>query len=98
MGILSTGIAQNLNSILAKMGEDQWQSAYDDLEGIMKKKKNNIDLGQRRYKEVYDYLVEKGVAPGQLKTGTYGEQTPTQNNSTRQGRALNRRVMLSFID
>ena len=43
MGILSAGIAQNLNPVLAKMGDDEWQSAYDDLEVIMKKKKKNLD-------------------------------------------------------
>jgi tetratricopeptide (TPR) repeat protein len=25
------------------MGDDQWQSAYDDLEGVMKKKNKNIE-------------------------------------------------------
>jgi outer membrane protein OmpA-like peptidoglycan-associated protein len=58
----------------------------------------NVALGQRRYDAVYNYLVDKGVDPSQLETGTYGEGVPAQNNRTRQGRALNRRVMLSFID
>jgi len=58
----------------------------------------NVALGQRRYDAVRDYLIAKGVDPGQLETGTYGETTPAQNNTTRQGRALNRRAMLSFID
>jgi len=57
----------------------------------------NVALGQRRYDEVYNYLVDKGVDPDQLETGTYGEKDPAQNNRTRRGRALNRRVMLSFI-
>jgi tetratricopeptide (TPR) repeat protein len=43
MGLLSAVIAQNLNPILSKMGDDEWQSAYDDLKGIMKKKKKNIE-------------------------------------------------------
>jgi len=43
MGVFSAGIAQNLNPILAKMGDDEWQSAYDDLEGVMQKKKKNIE-------------------------------------------------------
>ncbi len=57
----------------------------------------NIALGQRRYNEVYNYLVNKGVDPAQLKTGTYGEDIPAQSNRTIRGRALNRRVELSFI-
>ena len=57
----------------------------------------NVALGQRRYNEVYNYLINKGVDPGQLETGTYGEEIPVQTNRTRRGRALNRRVMLSFI-
>ncbi len=57
----------------------------------------NVALGERRYNEVHAYLLNKGVNPEQLETGTYGEDIPAVNNRTRRGRALNRRVMLSFI-
>lgn len=58
----------------------------------------NIALGERRYNEVYKYLVDMGVDPEQLETGTFGEETPVESNTTRNGRALNRRAILSFVD
>ena len=57
----------------------------------------NVALGKRRYNEVHSYLVDKGVDPAQLKSSTYGEELPQGDNRTTQGRALNRRVNLSFI-
>ncbi len=58
----------------------------------------NVALGQRRYTEVYNYLVNKGVNPSQLATKTFSEDIPVASNRTVQGRAFNRRVELYFID
>lgn len=58
----------------------------------------NVALGQRRYTEVYNYLINKGVNPSQLETKTFSEDNPVDTNRTRQGRAFNRRVELYFID
>ena len=57
----------------------------------------NIALGQRRYNEVYNYLIGKGVRKDQLEFETFGEDIPAQTNRSVRGRALNRRVELSFI-
>ncbi len=58
----------------------------------------NVALGERRYTEVYNYLINKGVNPSQLATKTFSEDIPIASNRTVQGRAFNRRVELYFID
>lgn len=58
----------------------------------------NVALGVRRYTEVYNYLISKGVNPDQLETKTFSEDTPITTNYTVAGRAFNRRVELSFIE
>lgn len=58
----------------------------------------NIALGTRRYTEVYNYLLNKGVNPDQLEKKTLSENDPIATNRTIAGRAFNRRVQLYFID
>ena len=58
----------------------------------------NVSLGQRRYTEVYNYLINKGVNADQMEVETFSEDTPLQSNRTIRGRAFNRRVMLYFIE
>lgn len=58
----------------------------------------NVDLGQRRSKVVMKYLIDLGVDPSQLEGSTFSEDVPVASNRTRQGRAFNRRVELSFIE
>ncbi len=58
----------------------------------------NIALGDRRSKAVMKYLIDKGVDPDQLESSTFSEDIPIATNRTRQGRAFNRRVELSFIE
>jgi OOP family OmpA-OmpF porin len=55
---------------------------------------NNIGLSDRRAKTVLDYLVSFGVDPARLTYKGYGESQPIADNSTAEGRALNRRVEL----
>jgi OOP family OmpA-OmpF porin len=52
----------------------------------------NQKLSERRAQAVYDYLTSKGVNPERMKTFGYGESQPVADNSTAQGRALNRRA------
>lgn len=58
----------------------------------------NVALGERRYTEVYNYLLNKGVNADQMEVKTFSEDTPVSTNHTVSGRAFNRRVELSFID
>lgn len=52
----------------------------------------NQGLSERRAASVKNWLVENGVAASRLETVGYGETRPKYDNSTREGRALNRRV------
>jgi outer membrane protein OmpA-like peptidoglycan-associated protein/tetratricopeptide (TPR) repeat protein len=58
----------------------------------------NVALGVRRYTEVYNYLLAKGVNVNQMEVKTFSEDTPISTNRTISGRAFNRRVELSFIE
>lgn len=52
----------------------------------------NMDLSMRRAKTVAEYLISKGISPQRLKWKGYGETLPLTNNTTEEGRAMNRRV------
>jgi outer membrane protein OmpA-like peptidoglycan-associated protein len=59
--------------------------------------KYNLDLSNRRAKAVYDYLVKKGIKPQRLKWKGYGESMPLTENTTEEGRAINRRVEFTIL-
>lgn len=52
----------------------------------------NMSLGEKRAKEVRDYLIQTGVAPDRVKIISYGEEKPAAPNGTEEGWALNRRA------
>lgn len=52
----------------------------------------NQALSERRADAVKQYLTRKGVAADRITTHAYGESKPVADNTTAEGRALNRRV------
>jgi len=56
----------------------------------------NQGLSQRRANAVKDYLVEQGVSPTVISTVGMGESQPVTSNTTRDGRAKNRRVEITI--
>jgi peptidoglycan-associated lipoprotein len=52
----------------------------------------NLQLSQKRAASVKRYLVDLGMPAKQLKTVGYGENRPTENASTEEAWAANRRV------
>jgi outer membrane protein OmpA-like peptidoglycan-associated protein len=53
----------------------------------------NYELGQRRATSVAGYLVgNKGLDPMQVRVVSYGASKPVADNSSRNGRRMNRRV------
>ncbi len=54
----------------------------------------NLGLSDRRAASVRQYLLDQGVAPGQLTTKGLGESQPTATNDNEDGRSQNRRVEL----
>lgn len=56
----------------------------------------NTTLGQQRADQVRDYLVSKGVASSRITSTSAGEGNPLAPNNTDNGRATNRRVLISL--
>ncbi len=58
----------------------------------------NQALSERRAQTVADYLQAKGTGGGRLAVSGAGESEPVADNSTAEGRAQNRRVVLKRTD
>jgi OOP family OmpA-OmpF porin len=57
----------------------------------------NQALSEKRANEVRNYFIEKGIAPARLTAVGYGLTRPIADNTTKEGRAKNRRVQLNPI-
>jgi outer membrane protein OmpA-like peptidoglycan-associated protein len=55
----------------------------------------NMGLSERRAETVKDFLVSKGIPADSIETKGYGENNPVADNSTREGRAENRRAVVA---
>jgi OOP family OmpA-OmpF porin len=55
----------------------------------------NQGLSERRAVSVKDYLVAGGFPAAQIDTIGYGETQPVADNATEEGRAANRRVVIT---
>ena len=56
---------------------------------------SNQQLSEKRADAVMQYLISQGVKPDNVAAQGFGEADPVAPNDTRQGRAQNRRVVLS---
>ena len=52
----------------------------------------NMRLSRARGKSVRAYLIRHGVDGSRMRAVGYGEDRPIDDNSTREGQAINRRV------
>jgi peptidoglycan-associated lipoprotein len=61
--------------------------------------KYNHDLGLKRANAIRDYLFENGGIPlHAMNTYSFGEGDPVADNTTREGRAQNRRVVVKVLE
>jgi outer membrane protein OmpA-like peptidoglycan-associated protein len=59
----------------------------------------NLRLGEERAMAVRDYLAKAhGIALNRLNVISYGEEKPVAENSNRDGRAQNRRVVIRILE
>lgn len=58
----------------------------------------NQGLSERRARAVRDYLVSRGVSGSRITAAGFGESRPIASNDTAEGRFLNRRVEVRFLD
>lgn len=57
----------------------------------------NQRLSEQRAQTVKDFLVSGGIEASRLQTAGYGETQPMADNSTREGRAMNRRAEFKAV-
>ncbi|MEM6726578.1 MAG: DUF5723 family protein, partial [Bacteroidota bacterium] len=57
----------------------------------------NLRLSKNRAQAVKDYLVSTGITPERILVIGQGEAQPIADNSTREGRQLNRRVEMTIV-
>jgi len=58
----------------------------------------NMRLSQKRAESVKNYLLQQGVPSTQLISKGYGESQPIADNTSAEGRAHNRRVVMNVLD
>ncbi len=56
----------------------------------------NQTLSEKRAASVGAYLISQGVAPSRIFTDGRGKRNPMASNATEQGRAMNRRVVITL--
>jgi len=59
---------------------------------------DNKRLSEERAKAIVNYLVKKGIAASRLRAKGYGDTEPVADNSTDQGRQLNRRTEVRILN
>jgi len=57
----------------------------------------NLELGEARAEAVRRYLSKQGIALNRMSTISYGEEEPVTKNTSRKGRAQNRRVAVVVL-
>ncbi len=55
-------------------------------------------LSNNRTNAIKDFLLSSGIDPSRIITKSFGESSPKESNSTAQGRKVNRRVEIRFIE
>lgn len=58
----------------------------------------NMQLGLKRAESVRLYLAQKGVPLHRISTISFGETKPVEDNSTVEGRRMNRRVVILVLE
>ena len=92
--------AQQRLSELADQLKMQNQNVYLEIQGHTDNRGSedfNDRLGEQRAEAVRRYLNQQGIALNRLSTISYGKDSPVAPNSTSQGRAQNRRVVIIVL-
>jgi peptidoglycan-associated lipoprotein len=88
-----------LDDFAAKLKGDN-RNVYVEIQGHtdnVGSDEYNFQLGEKRAEAVRRYLSLKGVPLNRMSTISYGEAEPVADNSTRDGRNQNRRVVLVVL-
>ncbi|WP_405563011.1 OmpA family protein [Polaribacter sp. Asnod6-C07] len=88
-----SGVTKQLDGMIGVMNE--FEKAEFDINGYADSTGTaayNLMLSDKRANAVKNYLVKKGINESRLTAKGFGEDNPVDTNSTRAGRAKNRRV------
>jgi OOP family OmpA-OmpF porin len=92
------GAYPELNKLLTqirKFPNSRWQiTGYTDNIGS---DKINYDVSLARAESVLEYFYSRGIAKTRFIVLGRGEENPIADNNTEEGRALNRRVVITRI-
>ncbi len=90
-----------LKGVAQKLKDDE---AYKELKIVIQghtdnrgKAKKNLKLSDRRAKAVMKQLTKFGVAKNRIKAVGLGSSCPVDDNSTADGREMNRRIEMHFV-
>ncbi len=97
----STTISPSFQAALDKVAQSmvQYPNSLVDVYGHTDSTGSaayNLDLSKRRADSVARYLISRGVSSARLQTKGMGEDYPVADNTTPEGRALNRRVEIKI--
>jgi outer membrane protein OmpA-like peptidoglycan-associated protein len=96
-GVDSTAISPGFQTALDRVAQSmvQYPNSLIDVYGHTDSTGSeayNMDLSKRRAESVGRYLSSRGVSSARIQTQGMGENYPVADNTTPEGRALNRRV------
>lgn len=97
---LSSEETSRLDDLANKLKTDN-RNVYLEIQGYTDatgSTDGNYRLGQERAEAVRRYLSKDGVALNRMSTISYGEDSPVAPNTTRAGRASNRRVVVVVLE
>jgi outer membrane protein OmpA-like peptidoglycan-associated protein len=96
---LSPEATTRLADFASKLKSDN-RNVYLEIQGHTDNtgpKDLNMRLGEQRAEAVRRYMNEQGVALNRMATISYGQDAPVAPNTTRTGRAQNRRVVVIVL-
>ncbi|MFN3275157.1 MAG: peptidoglycan-associated lipoprotein Pal [Paracoccus sp. (in: a-proteobacteria)] len=98
-----TGLTAEARAILARQAE--WLNRHGNFTAVVQghaeetgTREYNLALGARRASAVQEYLVAQGVAPGRVRTLSFGKERPAQTCSDESCYSRNRRAVTVVTD
>ena len=90
---IKSGIKPSLSVLAKALGENNdINIKIDGYTDFIGSEGYNLELSVKRARAIKEYLISKGAIGENISIEGYGEQNPTANNNTAEGRARNRRV------
>jgi outer membrane protein OmpA-like peptidoglycan-associated protein len=97
---LSSDAEARLTDFVTKLKTDN-KNVYLEIQGYTDSTGTpayNLQLGADRAEAVRRFLNKQGVALNRIATISYGQDNPVAPNTTREGRAQNRRVVIVVLE